>query len=361
MLPRLGNLCPNWLLAVALGFGFSRCKSRVTTYNNLTLSGSGVKTFATTPTVNGVLSMEETATVTVTTGVVTYGANATLQYNTATSRTASSEEWITPFAATGGVIIANTGAISPNAAKVFSATAPLTINSGATLNEAGIQVTMSGGSTLVVNGTLDFTSSTGLIRSGTSGTTTLTMGATGLIRTVDQDGLGPVTNASLQTQAGGAWTVTSISTNGTVEYTRDATSAQTVTDRDYNNLTITGSTQTKTWTLGADRTVNGNVTINASAPLTLSGAQNVTVKGNWSNSGTFTPGTGTVTFNGSSAQTIGGTSATTFNNLTVNNASGVSLSSVDATMNGTLTFTAGKITTGANTLILPTGGTITGA
>ena len=305
--------------------------------------------------------MEETATVTVTTGVVTYGANATLQYNTATSRTASSEEWITPFAATGGVIIANTGAISPNAAKVFSATAPLTINSGATLNEAGIQVTMSGGSTLVVNGTLDFTSSTGLIRSGTSGTTTLTMGATGLIRTVDQDGLGPVTNASLQTQAGGAWTVTSISTNGTVEYTRDATSAQTVTDRDYNNLTITGSTQTKTWTLGADRTVNGNVTINASAPLTLSGAQNVTVKGNWSNSGTFTPGTGTVTFNGSSAQTIGGTSATTFNNLTVNNASGVSLSSVDATMNGTLTFTAGKITTGANTLILPTGGTITGA
>ncbi|PIV26228.1 MAG: hypothetical protein COS37_07490, partial [Anaerolineae bacterium CG03_land_8_20_14_0_80_58_20] len=103
------------------------------------------------------------------------------------------------------------------------------------------------------------------------------------------------------------------------------------------------------------------MTINASAPLTLSGAQNVTVKGNWSNSGTFTPGTGTVTFNGSSAQTIGGTSATTFNNLTVNNASGVSLSSVDATMNGTLTFTAGKITTGANTLILPTGGTITGA
>ena len=38
----------------------------VRTYGNLTLSGSGVKTFATTPTVNGVLSMEGTATVIVT-------------------------------------------------------------------------------------------------------------------------------------------------------------------------------------------------------------------------------------------------------------------------------------------------------
>ena len=90
----------------------------VTTYSNLTLSNSGIKTFATTPTVNGVLSMEGTATVTVTTGVVTYGANATLQYNTATARTTSAEEWITPFAATGGVIITNTGTITIDAAKV---------------------------------------------------------------------------------------------------------------------------------------------------------------------------------------------------------------------------------------------------
>ncbi|MGA9408021.1 MAG: hypothetical protein WBW71_12885, partial [Bacteroidota bacterium] len=106
--------------------------ARVATYANLTLSGSGVKTFSTTPTVNGVLSMEGTATITVTTGVVTYGANATLQYNTATARTTSAEEWITPFAATGGVIITNTGTITIDAAKVFNASIPLTINNGAT-------------------------------------------------------------------------------------------------------------------------------------------------------------------------------------------------------------------------------------
>ena len=52
--------------------------AEVTSYFNLTLSGSGMKTFATTPTVNGVLSLEGTATVAVTAGVITYGANATL-------------------------------------------------------------------------------------------------------------------------------------------------------------------------------------------------------------------------------------------------------------------------------------------
>ena len=107
--------------------------AKVTSYYNLTLSGTGVKTFATTPTVNGILSMEGTATVVVTTGVVTYGANATLRYNTATARTTSAEEWIVPFAATGGVIIANTGTITMNVAKVFNASVPLTINGGATL------------------------------------------------------------------------------------------------------------------------------------------------------------------------------------------------------------------------------------
>jgi hypothetical protein len=104
---------------------------KVTTYNNLTLSGSGVKTFATTPTVNGILSMEGTATIVVTTGVVAYGASATLQYNTNTDRTVTSEEWITPFTASGGVVIANTGTITLNAAKAISSV--LTVNSGATL------------------------------------------------------------------------------------------------------------------------------------------------------------------------------------------------------------------------------------
>lgn len=106
---------------------------KVTTYDNLTIAGSGSKTFATTPTVNGILSMEGTATIVVTTGVVTYGANATLQYNTATARTSSSEEWISGFSGSGGIIIAGTGIITTDAAKLCPA-ASLSILNGAVLD-----------------------------------------------------------------------------------------------------------------------------------------------------------------------------------------------------------------------------------
>jgi hypothetical protein len=198
--------------------------AKVITYNNLTLSGSGAKTFATTPTITGILSLEGTATVVVTTGVVTYGTNATLQYNTATARTAGAE-WITPFAATGGVIIANTGTITMNAAKVFNASVPLTVNSGATLSTSG------------------------------------------------------------------------------------------------SNYALT---------LG----------------------------GNFTCTGIFTAGAGTITFNGSSAQQIGGATATAFYNVIINNSAGISLTAAKS-INGTLTFTAGNLTLGANALTL--GGSVSGA
>ncbi len=198
---------------------------KVTTYHNLTLSGSGAKTFATTPTVNGVLSMEGTATVTVTTGVVTYGSAATLQYNTTTARTASSEEWITTFAATGGVIIASTGAITLDASKAFNASVPLTINSGATLLASSFELSFLG--------------------SGTPFTAT----------------------------------------------------------------------------------------------------------------GTFTAGTGTVSYTGAS-QTI---APVTYNNLTINQSSGNASLGGSATVNGILTLTSGGISTGSNTLILSSTGSLTGA
>ncbi|MDO8442979.1 MAG: hypothetical protein Q7S81_01850, partial [bacterium] len=80
-------------------------------YNNLTLAGSGNKT-TTGVSLDGIFSMEGTATAS---AVPTYGSLAGLQYNTATARTASIE-WVTPFAATGGVTIANTGTITLDAA-----------------------------------------------------------------------------------------------------------------------------------------------------------------------------------------------------------------------------------------------------
>lgn len=244
----------------------------------------------------------------------------------------------------GSLTTSGSGTKSPDGAYTVNST--LTVGSGTTLDENLRTATLPGGATLVVDGTLDFTNTAGLIQSGTSGTTTLTMGSTGLIRTLDSAGLGPAAGASLVTQAGGAWTVTSISTNGTIEYNRNVTSGQVVTDRDYNNLTITGSTQTKTWTIAATRTVNGNVTINASAPLTLSGAQTVNVNGNWANSGTFVPGTGTINFNGTT--TISGSSTNSFNNLTITGSLTAPAANMNVggnwTNNGTFTASSGTVT-----------------
>ncbi len=109
----------------------------------------------------------------------------------------------------------------------------------------------------------------------------------------------------------------SLGANSTIEY--NAGAAQVVTDRDYANLTVSNSTGTKTWTLSATtRTVSGNLTIYANAPFTFAGAsQSVNIQGNWikNSSGTFTPGTSTVIFNGAD-QSIGGSTSTVFNNLT---------------------------------------------
>ena len=68
----------------------------------------------------------------------------------------------------------------------------------------------------------------------------------------------------------------------------------------------------------------------------------MTISGNWTNNGIFNAN-GPVVFAGASAQTIGGSNATTFNNVTFNNGNGISISK-EPTINGTATFTSGIVT-----------------
>jgi fibronectin-binding autotransporter adhesin len=140
-------------------------------------------------------------------------------------------------------------------------------------------------------------------------------------------------NGTISTQNTSAAPITLGKTwGGTVKY--NSSSAQTIVNGNYNNLDGTG----------------GNRTLNSSGTVGIAG--------------TFTPGSGTYTITGSTVEFNGGTNqnipAFTFNNLTINNSAGVTLSG-NATVNSTLTFTNGKITTGSNTLSMAAAATVSGA
>ncbi|OYU95155.1 MAG: hypothetical protein CFE21_12675 [Bacteroidetes bacterium B1(2017)] len=123
---------------------------KVTTYQNLGVSGSVAKTFATSPTVNGILTIEGTANINVISGVVTYGSSAALKYNKDAAYTATMEEWPASFVATGGVIISNVGVITLNASK--TSISKLTIGIGSKLNLGGFTNTNCGSLILGNNG-----------------------------------------------------------------------------------------------------------------------------------------------------------------------------------------------------------------
>ncbi|MCF8407911.1 MAG: T9SS type A sorting domain-containing protein [Crocinitomicaceae bacterium] len=94
-----------------------------------------------------------------------------------------------------------------------------------------------------------------------------------------------------------------------------------------------------------------SVYIGTGANLNLN-AGNLTIEGNLVNNGTITPGNGTVTFTGSSAQTISGTGTVSdFNNLLVNKASGTLTLSQPARVTGTLTMTQGDIVSDATNIL----------
>lgn len=106
-------------------------------------------------------------------------------------------------------------------------------------------------------------------------------------------------------------------------------------------------------------TILNNVTINAGT--FNSNSLNLTLGGNWTDNGSFTAGTGSITYNGSGPQTIGGSSVAAFNNLTINKISDLITLATNLTVSNTLSLTSGKIAIGNNSLTLGSSGSITGA
>jgi hypothetical protein len=121
---------------------------------------------------------------------------------------------------------------------------------------------------------------------------------------------------------------------------------------------VDNATSVPTVTLATALVSYGDMTINTGTSLLASG-QAITVKGNWTNNGTFTSGTQTTTFDGTSLQTI--TGATTFSSVTVNNTgAGLSLAS-NVSVGGVLTLTDGVVATTPSALLtLAAGATVSG-
>lgn len=129
-----------------------------------------------------------------------------------------------------------------------------------------------------------------------------------------------------------------------------ATAAPTITQNviiPANQACVLNQTNTNA-NSGAAKTIR----IENGATLSMTNGS-LTVAENWVNNGTFTPGSGTVTFTGSGTHTISGSSgAHNFHNLTMNKTGEIQLS-VPIAMTGALSLNNGRLTIGNFNLDLP--------
>lgn len=259
----------------------------------------------------------------------------------------------------------------------------ITINNGATvsantgtrnINVAGNWVDNLGGSFLPQTSTVTFNSTTAdqTISSPAGGEKfyDLTINNTKVNGMVTANGGIRITNArTLRITAGildmQSNTLTQISGTGNFTATggelRMAKLAVTLPELT-GTYNITGGTVTFNGT-GAQtiRSLNGpapanynNITLSGAGTKTLGG--NITVRGDWTNSGSTLAGAFTVSFTGTVTQTITNTAGENFNSVTLNSTGLLALASTtDVTISNTLTMTAGNINLNGRTLQLGNG------
>ena len=118
-----------------------------------------------------------------------------------------------------------------------------------------------------------------------------------------------------------------------------------------NFSSVIGLGTSVSYTGASNITFSGNVSLGASTTFN-SGNFLHTISGNWINSGTFSGGTGTVTFNGPSTS-LSGSGVHNFNNINI------TASGINAATGTTLTVSGNIVTTGAGQFTHLSGGLIT--
>jgi len=114
------------------------------------------------------------------------------------------------------------------------------------------------------------------------------------------------------------------------------------------NVTISSSAARQP-AIGTAGGLCNDITIGAGASLTTSGTSNLTISGDFTNNGTYNQNNGNITFNGNNTQSIGGSTATIFYNLTVQNTGAA----------GNNTLILNQPTTVTRTILLISGNVIT--
>jgi PKD repeat protein len=149
---------------------------------------------------------------------------------------------------------------------------------------------------------------------------------------------------NLDITLGGNWfnSGTFIPGNATVTFSSAAAQSILRTGGEtYNNLTFTGS-GVKTFSSAVTASI---VTINSGSSVDVSAANNqLTLRSNFINNGTFNARSGLVFLNGTTSQSIGGSSTTNFFDLTLNNSAGALLTSAENLI-GTLNLNNGIFNT----------------
>lgn len=307
---------------------------------------------------------------------------------------------------TANVVIPNSGTDVVLGATSDGVALNVTIHSGATLTVSGnYNLTVDGsldnnGTFTIVDGSsssitiLDTWSNNGTFNAGNSSTVILTAvtgtksitsggsifnnlhlnsGGTATFTTLSsldingtltlQAGTLEVTDPSHNLNIAGNWSNTGGSfTNGSSTVTFDG-AAQTISGAGTETFYDIVFAGTGTKTLSSDILVNNNVTI--SSTLSISDNESIELKGNWANSGALShAGVSTVSFTGTSTQSITNTGGVDYNGFTLNNTSGIFpqiLLNDPVNIDGVLTLTDGVMETSSVDIItLTTTGSLSG-
>jgi autotransporter-associated beta strand protein len=344
--------------------------------SSLTLSGANTYAGETTLS-SGTLNINSataigSGTFTITSGTInnTSGGAITLTNNNV-------QNWNGDFVFTGTRSLnLGTGAVTPNASRQVTVSAN-TLTVGGVIGGGAITLTKAGAGTLTLSGANTFT-----------GGVTLNSGTLNINNTSalgDVTGTFTINGGTIDNTTGGTVTTVNYPLTLNADFTYSGSLARTLSlgagtvtinaDRQITvsagTLTIGGAISassinltkvgTGTLSFGANTVTLNGLTISAGTLTSTSGT--LSLAGDFSNNGTFTHNSGTVTLNGV-AQAIGGSSISTFNNLTLGGtgakAANIGINIADGlTVNQPLTMSGSNVLTMQSTASQPTFASLT--